>query len=99
MSIDVSVQELNGMVEFYTQTKRGDNIDHIATKMKKRVVLIDESTTISGKSVFVVCLRAAIADTEPDTIFFELLESDGTTAISQRHCCHVFTNMALMTIF
>lgn len=43
-------------------------------------MLIDESTTISGKSVFVVCLRAAIADAEPDTIFFVLLELDGTTA-------------------
>ena len=43
-------------------------------------VLIDESTTISGKTVLVVCLRAAIADAVPDTIFFDLLELDGTTA-------------------
>lgn len=43
-------------------------------------MLIDESTTISGKSVLVVCLRSAIANAEPDTIFFDLLELDGTTA-------------------
>lgn len=30
--------------------------------------------------MLVVCVRAAIANKEPDTIFFELLELDGTTA-------------------
>lgn len=61
-------------------------------------MLIDESTTISGKSVLVVCLRSAIANAEPDTIFFDLLELDGTTAndITEKllACLH---KMALMT--
>ena len=42
--------------------------------------MIDDSTTISHKTVLGVCLRAAIADAEPDTIFFDLLELDGATA-------------------
>lgn len=46
---------------------------------RKLCVIIDESTTISGKSVLVVCLRSAIANAEPDTIFFDLVELDGTT--------------------
>lgn len=43
-------------------------------------MLIDESTTIGGKSVLVVCLRSAIANAEPDTTLFDLLELDRTTA-------------------
>lgn len=54
--------------------------DDIINNRQKLCVLIDESTTISGKSVLVVCLRSAIANAEPDTIFFDLVELDGTTA-------------------
>ena len=42
--------------------------------------MVDESTTFSGKSVLVVCLRSALADAEPETFFWELIELDGITA-------------------
>ncbi|KAJ8287604.1 hypothetical protein COCON_G00002630 [Conger conger] len=85
MPIDVSLQELNGVNMgrvLHSNKTCADIIDHIATEMKKRMVddiitnrrklclLIDESTTISGKTVLVVCLRVAFADAEPDTVVF-----------------------------
>uniref|UniRef100_A0A671U0D7 HAT C-terminal dimerisation domain-containing protein n=1 Tax=Sparus aurata TaxID=8175 RepID=A0A671U0D7_SPAAU len=95
MPVDVRLQELNGVNMgrvLHSNNTCADIIDHVSTEMKKKVaddivknrrklcVLIDESTTISGKSVLVVCLRSAIANAEPDTTFFDLLELDGTTA-------------------
>lgn len=85
MRIDVMLQELNGVNMgrvLHSDKTCADIIDHIATEMRKKMVdgiivnrkkvclLIDESTTISGKTVLVVCLRTAIADAEPDTFFF-----------------------------
>uniref|UniRef100_A0AAQ6ALH6 HAT C-terminal dimerisation domain-containing protein n=1 Tax=Amphiprion ocellaris TaxID=80972 RepID=A0AAQ6ALH6_AMPOC len=55
-------------------------INDIVMNQRKLCVLIDESTTISGKSVLVICLRSAICREEPDTIFFELIELESTTA-------------------
>uniref|UniRef100_A0A3Q1CEU5 HAT C-terminal dimerisation domain-containing protein n=1 Tax=Amphiprion ocellaris TaxID=80972 RepID=A0A3Q1CEU5_AMPOC len=77
---------------FCIRTTRANILDHISVEMKKKVVndivmnqrklcvLIDESTTISGKSVLVIYLRSAICSEEPDTIFFELIELESTTA-------------------
>uniref|UniRef100_A0A3P8S0K5 HAT C-terminal dimerisation domain-containing protein n=1 Tax=Amphiprion percula TaxID=161767 RepID=A0A3P8S0K5_AMPPE len=79
-------------IDFCIRTTRANILDHISVEMKKKVVndivmnqrklcvLIDESTTISGKSVLVICLRSAICSEEPDTIFFELIELESTTA-------------------
>uniref|UniRef100_A0A8C1RFQ8 HAT C-terminal dimerisation domain-containing protein n=1 Tax=Cyprinus carpio TaxID=7962 RepID=A0A8C1RFQ8_CYPCA len=95
MPIDVQLQVLNGVKMgrvLHSNNSCANILDHIAAEMKKKVVndivmnerklcvLIDESTTISGKSVLVVCLRSAISNEQPDTIFFELIELQGTTA-------------------
>uniref|UniRef100_A0A3P9DK26 HAT C-terminal dimerisation domain-containing protein n=1 Tax=Maylandia zebra TaxID=106582 RepID=A0A3P9DK26_9CICH len=95
MPIDVQLQVLNGVKMgrvLHSNNSCANILDHIAAEMKKKVVndivmnerklcvLIDESTTISGKSVLVVCLRSAISSENPDTIFFELIELQGTTA-------------------
>ncbi|KAJ1178017.1 hypothetical protein NDU88_003267 [Pleurodeles waltl] len=53
----------------------------ILENKRKICLLIDESTTFSGKSVLVLCLRAAVAsDSDVRTFFFDLVELDGTTA-------------------
>uniref|UniRef100_A0A3P9D9G4 HAT C-terminal dimerisation domain-containing protein n=1 Tax=Maylandia zebra TaxID=106582 RepID=A0A3P9D9G4_9CICH len=95
MPIDVQLQVLNGVKMgrvLHSNNSCANILDHIAAEMKKKVVndivmnerklcvLIDESTTISGKSVLVVCLRSAISSENPDTILFELIELQGTTA-------------------
>lgn len=95
MRVDVILQELNGvdMGRVLQSNKTCAEItDHIANEMRKAMVndivshqrksvLIDESTTISGKSVLVICLRTAVANVDdPDTFFFDLVELDGTTA-------------------
>lgn len=95
MPIDVQLQVLNGVKMgrvLHSNNSCANILDHIAAEMKKKVVndivmnerklcvLIDESTTISGKSVLVVCLRSAISNEQPDTVFFELIELQGTTA-------------------
>uniref|UniRef100_A0A3P9DT09 HAT C-terminal dimerisation domain-containing protein n=1 Tax=Maylandia zebra TaxID=106582 RepID=A0A3P9DT09_9CICH len=89
MPIDVQLQVLNGVKMgrvLHSNNSCANILDHIAAEMKKKVVndivmnerklcvLIDESTTISGKSVLVVCLRSAISSENPDTILFELIE-------------------------
>lgn len=95
MPIDLNVQKLNGLNVgrvLHSNKTCGEIIDHIAHELKKKMakditenqrklcVLVDESTTISGKTVLVVCLRSALADAEPETFFWELIELDGTTA-------------------
>lgn len=55
-------------------------VKDITKNRRKLSVLFEQSTTFSEKSVLVVCLRAAIADMEPDTTCFELLELEGITA-------------------
>ncbi|KAJ4944294.1 hypothetical protein JOQ06_012838 [Pogonophryne albipinna] len=89
------LQKLNGLNVgrvLHSNKTCGEIIDHIAHELKKKMakditenqrklcVLVDESTTISGKTVLVVCLRSALADAEPETFFWELIELDGTTA-------------------
>uniref|UniRef100_A0A3B3CDZ6 DUF4371 domain-containing protein n=1 Tax=Oryzias melastigma TaxID=30732 RepID=A0A3B3CDZ6_ORYME len=95
MPLDVQLQVLNGVNMgrvLHSNNTCANILDHIAAEMKKKVVndivinlrklcvLIDESTTISGKAVLVVCLRSAISGEEPDTIFFELIQLQGTSA-------------------
>lgn len=96
MRADVTLQKLNGLDMgrvLHTNKTCSEIVDHIAKEMKKTMandivshqrklcVLIDESTTISGKSVLVICLRTAVANgDDPDTFFFDLVELNGTTA-------------------
>nr|XP_015816363.2 E3 SUMO-protein ligase KIAA1586 [Nothobranchius furzeri] len=76
MPVDVQLQVLNGVNMgrvLHSNNTCAHILDHIAAAMKEKIVneivmnrrklcvLIDESTTISGKFVLVVCLRAAIA--------------------------------------
>lgn len=72
--------------------------DHIADLMKEKMakkkknitennrklhVLIDESTTISGKSVLVVCLHSTLVDANPETFFL------GVDWVAWNNCrCH-----------
>lgn len=95
LPVDLSLQQLNGVNVgrvLHSSKTCGVIIDHIADLMKDKMakditennrklcVLIDESTTISGKSVLVVCLRSALVDANPETFFWELIELSGTTA-------------------
>lgn len=70
-------------------------IDHIAFEMRKKLakcitenetklcILVDESTTLSKKSMLVVCLRCAIGELgEINTFFFDIVELNNTSAIS-----------------
>lgn len=86
MSLDVNVQQLTGLSMgrvLHSNNSCADILDHIASGMRKKLVrdilekkrkiclLIDESTTFSGKSVLVLCLRAAVAnDSDVRTFFF-----------------------------
>ncbi|XP_074542337.1 E3 SUMO-protein ligase KIAA1586-like [Halichoeres trimaculatus] len=95
LPVDLSLQQLNGVNVgrvLHSSKTCGVIIDHIADLMKDKMakditennrklcVLIDESTTISGKSVLVVCLRSALVDANPETFFCQLIELSGTTA-------------------
>uniref|UniRef100_A0A3Q1EYJ4 HAT C-terminal dimerisation domain-containing protein n=1 Tax=Acanthochromis polyacanthus TaxID=80966 RepID=A0A3Q1EYJ4_9TELE len=83
MPADVRLQELNGVKMgrvLHSNNTYEEKSDEIVKNRRKLCMLIDESTTISGKSVLVVCLQSAVANAEPDTIFFDLVELDGTTA-------------------
>ena len=69
-------------------------VDHIANTMRKRLVnsllesnnkisiLIDESTSLSKKSVLIVYGKAAVGDGEPVFMFLDLVELDSQTADS-----------------
>lgn len=68
-------------------------VDHISSEMRKKIckdivdnrrklcIIVDESTTISNKTMLVICLRAAIAH-EDDiiTFFFDIIELQNTSA-------------------
>jgi len=70
-------------------------IDHIALEMRKKIaldiiennrkitILVDESTTLSKKSMLVICLRGAVG--EPDDIYtflFDIVEIPNASAIT-----------------
>jgi hypothetical protein len=68
-------------------------IDHISSKMRKNFckdivdngrklcIIMIESTTISNKTMLVICLRAAIAHEEDIiTFFFDIIELQNTSA-------------------
>jgi len=70
-------------------------IDHIAFEMRKKLakcitenetklcILVDASTTLSQKSMLVVCLRCAIGELgEINSFFFDIVELNNTSAIS-----------------
>jgi len=70
-------------------------IDHIANEMRikmckdiiennrKLCIIVDESTTLSKKTMLVICLRCAIGDAfEVSTFFFDIVELNCTTAES-----------------
>lgn len=84
MQVDLSLQQLNGLsVGWVLHSRKTCEVitDHIADLMKEKMaknitennrklhVLIDESTTISGKSVLVVCLHSTLVDANPETFF------------------------------
>uniref|UniRef100_A0A3P9DDZ8 HAT C-terminal dimerisation domain-containing protein n=1 Tax=Maylandia zebra TaxID=106582 RepID=A0A3P9DDZ8_9CICH len=113
MPIDVQLQVLNGVKMgrvLHSNNSFANILDHIAAEMKKKVVndivmnerklcvLIDESTTISGKSVLVVCLRSAISSENPDTIFFELIYLSDAWEES-RSCCAALFQIPLPVVW
>jgi len=66
-------------------------IDHISLEMRKKIckdivdngrklrIIVDESTTISNKTMVVICLRAA-DDEDIITSFFDIVELQNTSA-------------------
>lgn len=59
-------------------------LDKCITKNRRKLcILVDESTTLSKKSMLVVCLRSAIGELdEINTFFFYIVELNNTSALS-----------------
>lgn len=109
MPSDVKLQELNGVSMdrvLHSNNTCAEIIDHVSTEMKivddivknrrKLCVLIDESTTISCKSV----LGPLLLTKNQAQYFLSCLSWMGPQQmISQTHCWDVFISMALITSF
>lgn len=91
----IDLQKSNGMdlgIILHSRFTATNIIIHVANEMRKRLVsglvstssklsvLIDESTTLSHKSVMVVFLRASLQTADPIFIFLDLVELDSQTA-------------------
>lgn len=96
LQADVELQELNGLDMgrvLHTNFSCANIIDHISQEMRNKIaqtiienerkisIIIDESTTVSSKSVLVICLRCALSeDSEVVSFFWDLVELESTTA-------------------
>lgn len=92
----IDLHQINGLhMSRVLQTNKacGNIIDHITLEMRKKLcseivvnkrklcIIVDESTTLSHKTMLVICLRAAIASNEEViTFFFDIVELQNTTA-------------------
>lgn len=81
----IDLHQINGLyIGYVLQTNEacGNIIDHITLKMRKKLcseivvnksklcIIVDESTTISYKTMLVICLRVAIVSNEEVITFF-----------------------------
>ena len=76
----------------HTDHSCADIVTHIANEMRKKVVadiianghkisvLVDESTTVSGRTVLTVCIRAAVTGSGPLTFFLDMVELSAADA-------------------
>lgn len=94
MSKLVDLQVINGVDLgriLHTNVLCTQIIDHIAFEMRKKLadniienrrklcILVDESTTLSKKSMLVVCLRCAVGELgDINTFFFDIVELNNT---------------------
>lgn len=68
-------------------------ICHDIIEHKRKVcVIVDESTTLSQKTMLVICLRTAIAENIV-TLFFDVVELNNTSADSIKNA--IISNLAL----
>jgi len=94
----IDLQRLNGVDVgrlLHSSTMCVDIVDHIAEHMSSKLmqsvlesdvpfaILIDESTTLSNnKACLVVYIRCSIGDSKPYSLFLDLIELSGTTAVA-----------------
>lgn len=92
----VDLQIMNGLsMGRVLQTNKSCStiIDHICFEMRKKLcsdllenkrkicIIVDESTTLSQKTMLVICLRAAVVNNnEVITFFFNIIEVESTSA-------------------
>ena len=91
----IDLQSLNGVNVgrlLHSRTTCVSIVEHVADEMVGSLmrsitqsnvpvaILIDESTTLSNKACLIVYIRCSIADSEPITLFLDLVELSGTTA-------------------
>ncbi|KAL4108076.1 hypothetical protein QTP88_018331 [Uroleucon formosanum] len=90
------LQELNGLDMgriLQTNVSCSNIIDHLALEMRRKIamdivknnrkicILVDESTTLSKKSMLVICLRCAVGElNEVYTFSFDIVEVSNTSA-------------------
>jgi len=90
------LQELNGLDMgriLQTNVSCSNIIDHLALEMRRKIamdivknnrkicILVDESTTLSKKSMLVICLRCAVGElNEVYTFLFDIVEVSNTSA-------------------
>lgn len=86
---DIELQQLNGIDVgrvLHSDHLCADIISHVATEMRRKLIadiisngrklaiLIDESTSVSCKTVLTVCMRAAVTGSGPLTFFLDMIE-------------------------
>lgn len=93
--MEIELQRLNGLNMgriLHSRISCGNIARHIGSEMRKQVslqilnckqkfaILIDESTTISKLATLIIYTRTSFADSEPATMFLDLVELTETTA-------------------
>jgi len=93
----IDLQRLNGVDVgrlLHSPTTCVDIVDHIAEQMSSKLmksvlesdvpfsILIDESTTLSNKACLVVYIRCSIDDSKPCSLFLDVIELSGSTAVA-----------------
>jgi hypothetical protein len=102
LPVDIELQELNGLNMgrvLHSNFSCANIVDHIAKEMNKIAqyiiqhnikisVMVDESTTVSHKSVLVICLRCTLNEDDPPLLFiWDLVELENTTAAGIKDNC------------
>jgi hypothetical protein len=92
---DVELQQLNGIDMgrvLHSNHLCADINSHIASEMRRKLfadivcndrkiaILIDESTSVSCRTVLTICMRAAVTGSGPLTFFLDMVELPGTNA-------------------
>jgi hypothetical protein len=103
LPVVIELQELNGLNMgrvLHSNFSCANIVDHISKEMMNKIaqyiiehnikisVMVDESTTVSRKSVLVIRLRCTLNEDDPPLSFFwDLVELENTTAAGIKNSC------------